>query len=146
MTRPLQIDEFHKQCRSARQSASRSVDSLDSTLADVIDWNVALEAVGGRRDLLAELIEIFVAEYSTTLNAIRNAIDSGDAKALRMSEHQMKGSLRYFGKTAASELARRLEDLGRSGQVDGAQSWWSRCRLLCSGCCRNCGRTCLSFF
>jgi DNA-binding response OmpR family regulator len=118
LTRPLPIAEFHEVVEAAlRPRAEHPSPAVDS---DVIDWRVALEATGGRRDLLVELVDIFRKEYPVTLAAIRTAIDCQDAKGLQMSAHQLKGCLRYFGRTTASELARSLEDLGRSGTIDGA--------------------------
>jgi HPt (histidine-containing phosphotransfer) domain-containing protein len=119
LSRPLQIAEFHDCIRAARCPNPAENPSARAN-SDAIDWQVALAAVGGRRDLLAELVDIFGTEYPTTLTAIRAAMDQQDAKALQMSAHQLKGCLRYFGTTTASELARALEEIGRSGQIDGA--------------------------
>ena len=117
LTRPLQIEEFQRCVLAARQPAANRPPAKS---VDVIDWKVALDAVGGRRDLLAELVTIFEAEYPATLATIGSAIERGDAKTLQVSAHQLKGCLRYFGRTQAADLAGSLEDLGRSGTVDGA--------------------------
>lgn len=119
LSRPLQIVEFHDCVRSVRQIASAGELPVASA-AESIDWKVALEAVGGRRELLTELLEIFDNEYPATLMAIQTAIEQQDRKHLQMSAHQLKGCLRYFGPTTASGLAGRLEDMGRSGRMDGA--------------------------
>jgi HPt (histidine-containing phosphotransfer) domain-containing protein len=112
LSRPINIVEFHAAVLAARWKQSPK--------SPRIDWRVAWEAVGGRRDLLEELIQIFDSEYPNMLEAIRSAATNGDAKQLQGSAHQLKGCLRYFGTTEASEIARRLEDIGRSRQLDGA--------------------------
>jgi CheY-like chemotaxis protein len=115
--RPLRIDEFQECVLAARHSA---VQRQETATIMPVDWKVALDAVGGRRDLLAELISLFETEYPTTLATIGSAIGRGDAKTLQVSAHQLKGCLRYFGRTAAGELAAELENLGRAGTVAGA--------------------------
>ena len=121
LTRPLRIAEFHESVLAARRPASPP-GPPDPINSDFVDWQIALDAVGGRRDLLAELVTIFETEYPVTLSAIRAAIDGRDPSGLQMSSPQLKGCLRYFGRTTASELASTLEDIGRSGQIDGASS------------------------
>lgn len=123
LTRPMQISEFHA-CVVETQRSGEVSDREDSDAGepsrDRIDWQVALDAVGGRRDLLAELVQIFCDEYPMTLATIREAIERSDPKLLQLSAHQLKGCLRYFGPTTASEMAHSLEEIGRSGRIDGA--------------------------
>lgn len=83
-----------------------------------VDWDAALDAVDGRRDLLRELIEIFFLEYPTLLEQIRTAIGDADAAGLRLSAHRLKGCLRYFGQNRAAEFALQLELRGRDGRWD----------------------------
>lgn len=85
-----------------------------------VDWTVALEAVGGRQDLLHELVEIFFAEYPVTLEAIRTSIAKQDAQGVRLYAHKLKGCLRYFGTSEASELAAELEEIGRRSDLESA--------------------------
>lgn len=121
LTRPLQLAEFQDCVLAYRQEKPRG-GIHNPTSSDEIDWKIALDAVGGRRDLLAELLEIFNEEYSATLVQIRGAIQDQDAKRLQMSAHQLKGCLRYFGPTTAASLSGELEDMGRSNQMEGASS------------------------
>lgn len=86
----------------------------------LIDWQAGLDATGGNEQLLAELIEIFFEEYPKLLTGIRDAIDRGAAKDLQRFAHTLKGSLRYFGDTAAGRLAYELEGMGSSGAFDTA--------------------------
>jgi HPt (histidine-containing phosphotransfer) domain-containing protein len=122
LSRPLRVAEFHQTvCTIPTPSGAPSgAPAEPKDRADSIDWQVALEAVGGRRDFLPELVELFEAEYPPTLGVIRAAIADRDPKKLQISAHKLKGCLRYFGPTAAGELARSLEEIGRAGTVDGA--------------------------
>ena len=51
--------------------------------------------------------------------AIREAIAAGDATALRLAAHTLKGSVQYFGAARVLDLAYRLERMGRGRRSDG---------------------------
>jgi CheY-like chemotaxis protein len=114
LMRPLQLPQFQDAVLAVRRGPP------PAQPGETIDWSVTWEAVGGRRELLDQLVEIFQAEYPPTLAAIGSALADGDAQQVQTSAHQLKGCLRYFGSTTASELARKLEDLGRSRELEGA--------------------------
>lgn len=121
--KPIRVEDVASCVALAKRNAKPAAASGHSAAAgqpEPIDWNVALDAVGGRRDLLTELIDIFFTEYPPTLDEIRQAIERQDAKGLQLSAHKLKGCLRYFGQTLACERAKELEDMGRSGQLEGA--------------------------
>lgn len=118
LRRPLEVTEFNVRIQDL---LTRRIDQSPEVV-DRVDWHVAFDAVGGRRELLQELVEIFIVEYPKVLQAIDQAIQQGNAKGLQLSAHQLKGCLRYFGTTSASELARELEDMGRASHLEGAAS------------------------
>ncbi len=55
------------------------------------------------------------------LAAISDAIKNGDAPGLNRSSHALKGSVANFGAHTASEIALKLEMMGRSGGLSGAE-------------------------
>jgi HPt (histidine-containing phosphotransfer) domain-containing protein len=55
------------------------------------------------------------------ITAIREAVAAGDAPALRMAAHRLKGSIRYLGETQPFEQAFRLERMGAEDNLDGAE-------------------------
>jgi two-component system, sensor histidine kinase and response regulator len=84
------------------------------------DPTAALAYVGGDRELLGELLTIFVEDAPMRMAEIRQAIARGEAAALRHSAHSLKGALKVLGASAAAGQALRLELLGQEGQVIGA--------------------------
>jgi two-component system sensor histidine kinase/response regulator len=84
------------------------------------DWNAALRAVRGDRQLLDLVVETALEEAPRLMEGIRAAVAAGDPAALRLAAHTLKGSIRYFGEGAAYELAFQLEQMGREGQFEGA--------------------------
>ncbi|OHB83965.1 MAG: hypothetical protein A2V98_14165 [Planctomycetes bacterium RBG_16_64_12] len=87
----------------------------------VLDWSEALQALRGDRALLRAVVEAVLEESPRLMTAIRHAIDAGDATALRLAAHTLRGSLRYFGPFAASEQAGRLEMMAEEGNLERAE-------------------------
>jgi two-component system sensor histidine kinase/response regulator len=85
-----------------------------------IDLATALDYAGGDRELLDQLLTIFAHDAPVRMDAIRRAIDSGDAPEVMREAHTLKGSLRLFGAMTAASVAQELEALGRGGDMNGA--------------------------
>jgi two-component system, sensor histidine kinase and response regulator len=85
-----------------------------------LDWKAALEHLGGDRRLLRTLIQAFLAEYPRWRADIRQAIERGQAGDLKRAAHNIKGSMGHFGARRAFEAAQKLEMVGRSGILAGA--------------------------
>lgn len=85
------------------------------------DSAVALNYVGGDRELLDELLTIFAQDAPTRLEAIRRALaGNGDSTELVREAHTLKGSLKVIGAMPAAKLAQDLEELARSGNKNDA--------------------------
>jgi HPt (histidine-containing phosphotransfer) domain-containing protein len=76
-----------------------------------------LQSSGGGTDLVAELVELFVGDVPPRLDVLAGAIANGDAEALARAAHSLKGSSATMGAVGMSELCRRMEMLGRAGDV-----------------------------
>lgn len=80
-----------------------------------------LARFGGDADLLRELAELFIQSCPKMLEDIRDAAHKHDAKALERAAHSLKGCVGNFFSQGARETAQRLELLGRSGDLAGAE-------------------------
>jgi HPt (histidine-containing phosphotransfer) domain-containing protein len=85
-----------------------------------IDWSIARQTVQDDEELLRELVVTFLDEIPPTLQAMRTAVEAGEATALQRSAHTMKGALGHFGAQRAYEAALRVETRARAGDVAGA--------------------------
>jgi HPt (histidine-containing phosphotransfer) domain-containing protein len=85
-----------------------------------LDWDKALGAVGGDRQLLAELAELFLQECPKWLATICAAIDAHEPAMLQKAAHTLKGGLTTFAAGKALKAAFRLEMLGRQGDLSSA--------------------------
>ncbi len=70
---------------------------------------------------IGELVAIYTEESPRMLGAIRDALASGDAKALRRAAHELKGACGNFGAHPLHALCGALETRGRAGVVAAAE-------------------------
>jgi CheY-like chemotaxis protein len=85
------------------------------------DQSELLARVEGDRDLLAELVEIFLTEGPQRLAEIRRCLNAGDAGGLERAAHTLRGSVLSFGGQMAARAAHALEIRGREGALRGAE-------------------------
>ena len=86
----------------------------------LIDQEALLERVAGDPDFLATMVDIFVADAPVRLDAIRDALRQADAHQVERAAHSLKGALATMAADTAAAEAFRLEQLGRSGALNGA--------------------------
>ncbi|MFL5494853.1 MAG: response regulator [Gemmatimonadales bacterium] len=79
-----------------------------------------LERFMGDRDLLREVASAFLEHLPVLLAELDQGLSRGDADAVQRAAHSLKGSVGNFAHTPSFELALRLEQIGRSGSLDGA--------------------------
>jgi HPt (histidine-containing phosphotransfer) domain-containing protein len=80
-----------------------------------------LDRIGGDREFLAELLELFRADYPEQLERAREATARGDAAGLQHVAHSLKGALRNLSAGIAARLAEEIEGMGQRGEVSGAE-------------------------
>ena len=90
--------------------------------AGLIDQEALLERVAGDPEFLATMVDIFVADAPTRLDAIRAGLRQADAQIVERAAHSLKGALATMAADDAAAEAFRLEQLGRSGSLVGADA------------------------
>lgn len=86
--------------------------AVDQNTSPKLDWRMALEAAGGDRLLLREILQALVEECPDDLDHLEKAQYAGDEEQFGRSVHTIKGYLRLFGPCAAETLADQLEATG----------------------------------
>jgi two-component system, sensor histidine kinase and response regulator len=81
------------------------------------DRAAALAHLGGDADLLAELVELFLADCPRLLADVSAAVAAGNAMKLKVAAHTLKGSVTHFGARPAVEAAQYLETLAGQGKL-----------------------------
>ena len=72
-----------------------------------------LALMDGDRELLQELIDVFLEDAPRRIEDVRHALDTGDAVGLYRAAHTLKGSAGNFGAPDVVGLALGLETLAR---------------------------------
>ncbi len=88
----------------------------------IIDRQAALERVDGDTELLSEIVDLFLSDVDALTDDIRQAVSAADASRIMRSAHRLKGSVATLAAPRATEAALRLENIGRSGDVNDAAS------------------------
>jgi CheY-like chemotaxis protein/HPt (histidine-containing phosphotransfer) domain-containing protein len=95
----------HEEKKAVQENAGTSLD---------FDQGELLARVDNDRELLHDLLRIFKEEVPLQLQALREAVGSGDAKRVAAAAHTMKGMLSNLAAIQSAASAERLEQLGRS--------------------------------
>src|SRR5580692_1906900 len=83
----------------------------------LFDKAVALSRVGGDVELLKEIAVLFLDDYPKSLDELREAVKSRDAKRVERTAHGLKGSVSNFGAGPAVDAALQLETMGRAQKL-----------------------------
>jgi two-component system, sensor histidine kinase and response regulator len=126
VAKPIQIRELLESIAklipsAATTSTSTAGDASAFEESAGIDWNAAMKSVAGDRDLLRDLVRIFLAVSPPWLTELRQAVDQHDPSRIQQLAHKLKGSLTQIGARSATELAQHLETLGVNQQLDSVR-------------------------
>jgi HPt (histidine-containing phosphotransfer) domain-containing protein len=79
-----------------------------------------LEMAGGDHDFVDELVDTYLEDGASQVDALRAAAAAGDAPAIVRPAHTLKSSSATVGALALADLCRELEADGRAGSVPDA--------------------------
>ena len=91
-----------------------------------IDRSSLLARMGGDKELMHDVVQLFLTDCSERLAAIRAAIDRADAVRLRGEAHTLKGSAANVSAAELADAARALEQIGAGNTLDGAEAAWGK--------------------
>jgi len=86
-----------------------------------LDLDRALTLAADDPELLADLGDEFLLRVPEHTTELRRALDVGDAEAVRLVAHSLKGALASLAAVTACQQAAELEHLGREGRLDAAR-------------------------
>jgi HPt (histidine-containing phosphotransfer) domain-containing protein len=72
-------------------------------------------------EFFRELVDIFIEETDAHLISLEQAIDQQNPDSLQKIAHALKSSSANVGAILVSKLSKELEEMGRAGQIEGAQ-------------------------
>ncbi len=125
LSKPIRIHELQSVLERWGQKSSAAPAAPGAHDAPAgIDWAILDELSvlqePGEPDFVQETIELYLADTPALIDALHQAIDRGDAGALHMAAHTLKGNSNSLGATRMGAMSLELETIGRGGSVDGA--------------------------
>jgi signal transduction histidine kinase/DNA-binding response OmpR family regulator len=87
-----------------------------------INRDELMDRLGGDTELLAEVIDLFLADCPRRLADIKAAVDAGDGERLRTTAHALKGAAGTIAATAVFEASQTLERLGAERRMEPASA------------------------
>lgn len=104
----------------------------DTQLIDMSVIEELLEMDDGEAGLLTDLIEMFLDDGMTHVDAIQAGLQSGDLDEVMKAAHRLKGSSGNLGLAQLSIIADRLQVAGRGGEADNASELFAELQPLFS--------------
>jgi HPt (histidine-containing phosphotransfer) domain-containing protein len=74
----------------------------------------------GQPDVLQEVLNLFLNDAPSRLEAIEAAVTAGDARGLQRAAHTMKGSSGTIGASALQKVCLSLEQMGKAAELSDA--------------------------
>jgi len=93
---------------------------MESPGPQPMDIEKALERLGGDRELLDRVIATFLKTFPQLVADLRSAHTQRDPRRVQGAAHSLKGSAATVAAEQVRSLAERLEQIGASGTLDGA--------------------------
>jgi HPt (histidine-containing phosphotransfer) domain-containing protein len=116
---------------SEQDGAFRQPDRVDPLAGGelaVLDVDGALANLRGDRSLFEEALTIFLETTPATLRDLEQAVALGQAAAVRLAAHSIKGASSNLGANRVARAAARLEQIAQAGELGGAASLASQLR------------------
>ena len=122
VSKPVKADELFSAIDAvvAGTPASARPEPSPETATRSVDVSALLAGFGGRSDLVAEVIDVFLADALVMLTRLRKAVAGTDVSEVAAAAHAIKGSAGLFSQGEAYERARALEIRARSGDASDA--------------------------
>jgi HPt (histidine-containing phosphotransfer) domain-containing protein len=105
-----------------------STNDASPTTADIFNWQMALNRIGGEEDLLREIAEMLIEACPGLLAKLEEHLVERDQESLRRVAHSLKNSADNLGGVRAVAAASRLETAAAQGNFDEVRSLVPTCR------------------
>ncbi len=102
-------------------------------LASVVDMARLHEIAGADLEFEREILEAFVVDTGSYLEAAKEAIASGDVETLARRVHQIKGVSATAAVRLMPEMADRLQSLAESNDLEGAALILAELEIILAG-------------
>jgi len=109
-----------------RQMAESHAPEFDKLKSEGFDPIALWQRVNGDRQLLVELVELFMQECPRLLQKIRSSIEQGSFTEIQKFSHKLKGSALQFSGRGAAAAAGALEDAAKGQSLQEAERLFAK--------------------
>ena len=121
VAKPLRAGELYEIVERLSAAGNDPVAAPPVAAGGALNRDELVANFGGKPALVRDVIDVFLGDSETLLEAALRAAGSRDAGALAEVAHKLKGSVGLFSRGAAWDAAQHLEALGKSGDLTGAE-------------------------
>jgi CheY-like chemotaxis protein len=123
VTKPIRKEELWKALAGcvSRPNLERGP-GPEGDLEQTLDRAALLDRLDGDRDAVVGILHLSSPECRRLLANVQQAVLGGDAQRIRQTTHTLKGLLGTLGASKAGAAAGRLEEIGKSGDLTGADA------------------------
>jgi CheY-like chemotaxis protein len=130
LSKPVQKAELFRVLEA--QGSTRPATGPEAAVVSndaVFDMSVALDRVDGEREVLEEIVRLYLTDAPSRLEEIEQGLAQGDAKRLVCAAHSLKGATGCLGGSRAADAAQRVEQLAANADLDHAVEAVDQLRL-----------------
>lgn len=88
---------------------------------EIIHYPSALERIGGDKEFLEELLDIYMEEFDSQVSALDSALGSLDFRAIEEIGHSLKGASANLSLMRLGKQAFQVETAGRDSDIESAR-------------------------
>jgi len=111
VSKPISLDKLHQ---ALEKWLAVDADTVDPASLDSIR---SLRGVGGEK-MVREVVDLYLESSSSLVKDLCSGLSQGDAEAVRQDAHALKSSSQNVGANALATLSQKLEEMGRSGELE----------------------------
>lgn len=117
---PMELALVIKRWAHGRKVRSeRPIETLgDELSAEVLDLPKALRRLDDDKDLLREILQLFLETAEENLTGLKDGISKGDAGRIQITAHTLKGAAANIIADGVRKAAEEIEHLAKSNQLD----------------------------
>jgi len=104
--------------RTPQESNFKETSGIEDS-KEILNWDRFI-GIWGNEELIKEVVPIFLNDNEERFDKLTEAVKAGDTKAIKFYAHTIKGAGRNIGARRLSDIACRLECVGRENDVDSA--------------------------
>jgi signal transduction histidine kinase/CheY-like chemotaxis protein/HPt (histidine-containing phosphotransfer) domain-containing protein len=114
------LEVIEKQLADNRKSQPDEACGNVTPVNNIFDSSGFFDRLMGDRDLAYEILDGFLADVPLTFQALKDALNSGDANSIRHRAHSLKGASGNVGAMALERIAYQVELAGEANDLPKA--------------------------